>query len=270
VPEKGMTQIMTELGERLDFALTLLAAAEREITPRFRACAARTKSDGTEVTDADLAAEEAIRALLAKTCPGEAILGEEFGGDDQAERTWILDPIDGTQAFALGLPTFGTLIGYVERGEPVLGIIGLPGLAMSYRAATGLGCTKREGGEDQRVRASNVSALADAYTSGTSLLKSSVLDADGLDLGAMVARSRRFRFVGDCLQHAWVCSGRLDAALDLIVAPWDVAAVIPCVREAGGDVASAIGQRNNLLHAGSLISASTPALTDEIVGALKR
>lgn len=261
---------MTELAERLDFALTLLAAAEREILPRFRACAARVKSDGTEVTDADLAAEEAIRALLAKHCPGEAILGEEFGGDDKAERAWILDPIDGTQAFALGLPTFGTLIGYAERGEPVLGVIGLPGLAMSYRAASGLGCTKRENGEDARVAASSVSALADAYTSGTSLNRSSVLDQDGYDLGAVVKASRRFRFVGDCLQHAWVCSGRLDAALDLIVAPWDVAAVIPCVREAGGDLASVTGARTDLLHAGSLISASTPALMDQVVAALSR
>lgn len=261
---------MTELAERLDFTMTLLAAAEREILPRFRACAARVKADGTEVTDADLAAEEAIRELLAKHCPGEAILGEEFGGDDKAERAWILDPIDGTQSFALGLPTFGTLIGYVERGEPVLGVIGLPGLAMSYRAATGLGCTKRETGEDTRVRVSNVASLAEAYTSGTSLIRSSAIEDDGYDLGAIVKASRRFRFVGDCLQHAWVCSGRLDAALDLIVAPWDVAAVIPCVREAGGDLASVKGERGNLLHTGSLLSASTPALMDQIVAALKR
>lgn len=262
---------MTELAERLDFAMTLLAAAEREILPRFRACAARTKSDGTEVTDADLAAEEAIRALLAKHCPSEAILGEEFGGDDKAaDRTWILDPIDGTQAFALGLPTFGTLIGYAEHGEPVLGVIGLPGLSMSYRAATGLGCTKREDGQDSKVRVSNVTTLAQAYTSGTSLTRSSAIEDDGYDLGAVVKASRRFRFVGDCLQHAWVCSGRLDAALDLIVAPWDVAAVIPCVREAGGDLASASGERGDLLHAGSLISASTPALADQIVASLKR
>lgn len=261
---------MTELAERLEFALTLLAAAEAEILPRFRACAARTKSDGTEVTDADLAAEEAIRALLAKACPNEAILGEEFGGDDKAERAWILDPIDGTQAFALGLSTFGTLIGYAEHGEPVLGIIGLPGLSMSYRAASGLGCVKRENGEDARVRASNVTTLAGAYTSGTSLIRSSAIEDEGYNLGAVVKGSRRFRFVGDCLQHAWVCSGRLDAALDLIVAPWDVAAVIPCVREAGGDMASATGERRDLLHAGSLISASTPALTDAIVETLKR
>jgi histidinol-phosphatase len=260
---------MTELAERLDFAMTLLAAAEREILPRFRACAARVKSDGTEVTDADLAAEEAIRALLAKACPGEAILGEEFGGDDKAERAWILDPIDGTQAFALGLPTFGTLIGYAERGEPVLGVVGLPCLALSYRAATGLGCTKREDGGDSKVRVSKVASLTQAYTSGTSLIRSSAIEDDGYNLGAVVKASRRFRFVGDCLQHAWVCSGRLDAALDLIVAPWDVAAVIPCVREAGGDLASAAGERGDLLHAGSLISASTPALMDEVVAALK-
>jgi histidinol-phosphatase len=261
---------MNELGERLDFALTLLAAAEREIMPRFRVCAARLKSDGTEVTDADLAAEEAMRTLLARTCPNDAVLGEEFGGDASAHDGWILDPIDGTQAFALGLPTFGVLIGYAERGEPLVGVIGLPALGMSFHAAAGAGCFRREANQDTRVRVSAIATLAEAHVSGTSLIRSSVVDEDGYDLGAVVKAARRFRFVGDCLQHAWVCAGRLDAALDLIVAPWDVAAVIPCVREAGGDLASARGERLNLLHAGSLISASAPPLTDEIVAKLRR
>lgn len=262
---------MTDLGERLAFALTLLEAAEREIMPRYQACAARIKSDGTEVTDADLAAEEAMRALLARACPNDAILGEEFGGDSSGDGgCWILDPIDGTQAFALGLPTFGVLIGYAERGEPLLGVIGLPALGLSFRAATGSGCLRREHGQDTRVRVSAVSTLAEAHVSGTSLIQSTVLSEDGYELGAVVKAARRFRFVGDCLQHAWVCAGRLDAALDLIVAPWDVAAVIPCMREAGGDLASATGERTNLLHAGSLISAANPALTDEIVAKLAR
>ena len=262
----------TELRERLDLALRLAEAARAEILPRFRACTVRTKPDGTEVTDADLAAEQSMRAILTQVCPHEAILGEEFGGFDAlgAERCWILDPIDGTQAFALGLPTFGVLIAYVERGEPLLGMMSFPALDYDIFAARGLGCVMRRHGTNStsELRTSQTTDLASANVAATGLAGSSTIVEAGLNLANIVKTARRFRFVGDCVQHGLVCTGRLDAAIDLVAAPWDVAAVIVCIEEAGGTVSDAKGGRSGLLEAGSLVSAATPALASALVSAL--
>jgi fructose-1,6-bisphosphatase/inositol monophosphatase family enzyme len=105
-------------------------AARAEILPRFRRVAVETKSDGSPVTEADRAAEQAIRRVLAGGDPGTAILGEEFGaeGDAAGGASWVIDPIDGTIGFARGLPLFSTLIARLEGGVPVLGRIDLPGV----------------------------------------------------------------------------------------------------------------------------------------------
>src|SRR5688572_24289582 len=98
----------------LDFALGLAEAAEAEIMPRFRSCTISWKADGTEVTEADRRAEEVMRELIGKRLPGHLVLGEEYGGPQEPtlEPLWVLDPVDGTASFALGLPIFGTLIAY--------------------------------------------------------------------------------------------------------------------------------------------------------------
>src|SRR4029079_18017651 len=115
--------------EILEFALSLARAAEAEILPVFRKCTISFKSDGTEVTEADRRAEEAMRTRIEKHFPQHRILGEEFGGSREAmhDPLWVLDPIDGTTSFAIGLPIFGTLIAYLEGGEPQVGVIHFPG-----------------------------------------------------------------------------------------------------------------------------------------------
>src|SRR6266850_5578904 len=109
--------------EILEFALALADAAEAEIMPRFRSCTVNWKPDGSEVTDADRRAEEVMREIIARSFPGHLVLGEEHGGPKgpTADPLWVLDPVDGTASFAVGLPIFGTLIGYLERGEPQVG-----------------------------------------------------------------------------------------------------------------------------------------------------
>lgn len=255
-----------ELTDRLDLIHRLAAAARAEIQPRYRACAVRTKADGSELTDADLAAEEAVRKLLAKHCPDEPVLGEEFGGAEHrgAERLWIIDPIDGTQAFALGVPTFGVLIAFAERDRPLVGIISFPALGYDVFAAKGAGCFMHEhaGGERRRLNVSESAPLAQAQVSATYISRPSA--AGGFDLMAVIERARRFRFVGDCLQHALVCMGKLDAGIDLAVSPWDVAAVMICAEEAGAFAGNLAAQPEGLLYAGSLVTANSAALAQEI------
>jgi histidinol-phosphatase len=101
------------LTEILDFALILSEKAGKLILPRWKNVTVDHKADGSEVTEADRGAEQLIRHLIAEHYPEHAILGEEFGGDrlHDADHQWLVDPIDGTASFAIGLPLFGTLIG---------------------------------------------------------------------------------------------------------------------------------------------------------------
>ena len=118
-------------------------AARAETLPRFRSVAVETKSDGTPVTEADLAAERAIRGVLRSAFPDFGILGEEFGEEGIGERPfWVVDPIDGTIAFSRGIPLFSTLIALVEDGEPVLGLIDCPTLDERYVGWRRGGCRR--------------------------------------------------------------------------------------------------------------------------------
>ncbi|MBS0505110.1 MAG: histidinol phosphate phosphatase, partial [Proteobacteria bacterium] len=113
-----------------DIALAhaLADASGAAIRPYFRApFAQETKADASPVTQADKEAEAAIRALLRAHRPRDGVIGEEYGADrPDAERVWVLDPIDGTRAFIAGRPIFGTLIALLEGGKPVLGVIDQP------------------------------------------------------------------------------------------------------------------------------------------------
>jgi histidinol-phosphatase len=148
VVEQNGVMAEPSLREILDFALTLNAEAAQYILPRWKNVAVEHKADGSEVTEADRGAEQLLRRLIAERYPNHAILGEEFGGPRtrDAEHLWLLDPVDGTASFAIGLPLFGTLIAYLRSGEPCVGVIGAPALGETVYAATGEGCWYRRDG----------------------------------------------------------------------------------------------------------------------------
>ena len=148
-----------ELGEALEVASRACDRARAEILPRFRNVAVETKSDGSPVTEADRAAELAIRAVLEEAFPEDAILGEEFGGSQKlARRRWIIDPIDGTIAFARGIPLFTTLIALLVDDEPVLGMIDLPAVNDRISGVRGSGVWRN----DTRLEVSKATQLEDA------------------------------------------------------------------------------------------------------------
>ncbi|WP_300541090.1 inositol monophosphatase family protein [Maricaulis sp.] len=262
---------VSDLPDLLDFARHLAVLAEREIMPRFRRGAVAFKADGSEVTEADKRAETVMREAIAKAHPSAGFLGEETGRHaGTSEDCWIVDPIDGTTYFALGMPLFGTLVALTRRGQPVLGVIALPAQREVVYAAEGLGCWRKadDAAEAQRLRTAPGVRLADAFVSSAGLHASEVHPHAGhaaYSIGRLAQRSRKLRFLGDCGQHALLCAGRIDLAVDAIMAPWDAAAIIPCVREAGGLVASLAGERDGLIEAGSLVSASSDALLGEFL-----
>src|SRR5215471_20451034 len=143
---------MTEpsLSDILGFAVALTLEAGRFILPLWQKVAVEHKADGSEVTDADRGAEQLLRRRIAERFPDHAIFGEEFGGERErnAEHLWLIDPVDGTASFAIGLPLFGTLIGYLNRGEPRVGVIGAHALGETVYAAAGHGCWYHRDGSD--------------------------------------------------------------------------------------------------------------------------
>jgi histidinol-phosphatase len=268
----------------LNFAIRLARDAEAAIMPLFQKAAVDIKADGTEVTEADRRAEKVMREAIERRYPSHAILGEEFGtqagrGRDgealgEAEYTWVLDPIDGTAAFTLGLPLFGTLIALVRTtgepgavAEPVVGVMHFPALREMVYASAGGGCfslsTANPNAQPVRLKVAPDIALEQAVASATGVHATKIWHKPGqpeADLAALIESVRKFRFVGDCLQYAMVCKGRLHTALDPIVAPWDIAAVLPCVREAGGVASSLSGDERGVTWSKSLVASCGPTL----------
>jgi histidinol-phosphatase len=231
-----------------------------------RASASR-KADGSEVTQADKSAERLLRKRLARAWPADEIVGEEFGGCvARSGRCWLLDPIDGTASFVLGMPMFGTLAALLIDGEPVFGCIHLPALRETTYAATGLGCwLTREWGRPKRVHVGPPRSLADAKV-GLTVFKEQHLarrpHARGVN--ELPRRVGRFRMVGDCVQYPLLCRGALDAAVDPAMKPWDIGALVPCILEAGGAVSDLDGETSRLIERTSLVAASSASLCREI------
>ncbi len=187
------------------------------------------KADGSAVTVADREAEAAIRGIIARAFPDHAILGEEGGlSPGDAPFRWIVDPIDGTKAFVRGVPLWGVLIGVEVRTEPLVGVIYLPALGEMIAAAHGQGCTWN----GRPCRVSSTGQLEDALVVPTSVRACQERAPDGF--AALMAGVSAVRTWGDCYGHALVATGRADVALDVGVAAWDLAAILPVIEEAGG------------------------------------
>jgi histidinol-phosphatase len=233
---------------------------------------ANRKSDGSEVTIADKKAERMLRGLLRAAWPEDAVMGEEYGGKATRQgRCWLLDPIDGTASFVLGMPMFGSLIALLIDGEPVFGCIHLPALGETTYAALGHGCWfSRERATAKRVRVAPPRRLSQAKVGMTSVKEHAWWDRPGgREVASLAQRVGRLRMVGDCVQYALLCRGVLDAAVDPFMKPWDVAPLVPCVLEAGGTMSDLSGATADLITRDSIIAASNPRLCREIARAAR-
>ncbi|MEJ3656038.1 histidinol-phosphatase [Actinomycetes bacterium KLBMP 9759] len=229
----------------LDLALHLADLADAVTLPRFRASDLRVtrKPDRTPVTDADTAAEAALRAAIAEHRPGDDVLGEEEGGTvAESGRGWVLDPIDGTKNFSRGLPVWASLIGLTVDGEPAVGVVSAPALGRRWWAARGEGAwtTDTPGAAPRRITVSGITDLADAYLSTTDLRTFTEQGRRDhyLALTDAVWETRAF---GDFWQYCLVAEGVVDVAVDAAANPWDLAALVPLLTEAGGRLTDLTG-----------------------------
>ncbi len=209
----------------LEFAHFLADAADAITLAHFRSLDlhVETKPDLTPVSEADRAAEEAVRALVAVSGRGEGVMGEELG-DDGGDVKWIVDPIDGTKSYVRGVPVWATLLALEREGKIVVGLVSAPALSRRWWAIRGDGAFVN--GEPCRVSA--VSRLEDSVVSTTS--------ARGMPNGwrTIVDRSWSNRGLGDFWQHCLVAEGAVDVACDPVLNLWDFASVQLIVEEAGG------------------------------------
>lgn len=187
------------------------------------------KSDRTPVTEADREAERTARRWIEERFPDDGILGEEFGETRPgARRRWVLDPIDGTKSFIRGVPLWGTLVALMEGEEVLAGAAYFPPVQERLVAAPGAGAWWN----GSRCQVSQVSQLSEATVLST--------DTEWRDPGragrwhSLCAQALLTRTWGDCYGYLLLATGRAEVMTDDVLSPWDAAALMPIIEEAGG------------------------------------
>jgi histidinol phosphatase-like enzyme (inositol monophosphatase family) len=246
------------------FLIELAHASGDFIRPLFgrHDVAVELKGDLTPVTAADRGAEELLRRLIKAKFPAHGILGEEFGPENvDAEFVWVLDPVDGTKSFVTGVPLFGTLIALLHRGQPVLGCIHQPILR---QLMIGDGTSTTLNGQPVRCRPTRELGAATLLTCDWT---SPAQFQDGPAFDRLSRQVKLARTWGDCYGYLLLASGWADVVVDPVMNPWDIAALVPVVRGAGGVISD--WQGGGAYPATSTIAAATPELHAATLAALK-
>jgi histidinol-phosphatase len=265
-----MNQSPLDLKPRLQFALETARQASTLILGFYQSesLAVEAKRDSSPVTAADRGAEDLIRSQIEQAFPGDGVLGEELGETPSSNGfRWILDPIDGTKSFIHGVPLFGTLIGLEFNDRVVLGVCRFPALDEVVYAAEGQGAWWQIGGTaPRRARVSRVDRLSEALFCVTTI--SGWERIGRYDAFERIRSAAKLtRGWGDCYGHALVATGRADVMIDPLMNPWDAAALVPIVQEAGGHFCDWTGRTS--IHSGNGISVNL-ALKETVVALLKK
>lgn len=219
------------------------------------------------VTEADRSVERLLRDEIESRFPDHGIVGEEFGVRiGSSSYSWIIDPIDGTRAFIVGQPMWGTLVGLLDDGEPVAGWMHIPSLDESYfgiPAGPEPVATHRvhRGGDgtadDQRLGVSAVADLNDAILACTH--PDMFDDEQTADrFGALRSSVKMTRFGGDCLNYGLLAAGFVDLVVENGLAAYDIAPLIPIIKAAGGVVTTLDG--GSAAGGGYVVAAATEDL----------
>lgn len=225
------------------------------------------KSDASPVTIADQQAEQLIRSELCKHFPEDGILGEEFGDrEGTSGYQWIVDPIDGTKSFIYGVPLYATLIGVLYQETPIAGVIYIPGMEEMVHAAIGHGAFHEVAGRKTRRAAVAVSRTLEQGLFVTSQVDTFNKRGAAKVFEAIQAKAYVTRTWGDAYGYLLVATGRAEVMVDPKVSPWDVAAVLPVIEEAGGRFTDWKGERT--VHGGDGV-ATNGALHEQILGLLR-
>ncbi|MDE2746429.1 MAG: histidinol-phosphatase [Chloroflexota bacterium] len=225
-------ELMAEM--YLQFAEQLADASGEAIRPWFRSeLQVDRKGDGSPVTQADRAAETAIRERIADQFPSHGVIGEEYGSErSDSEWVWVIDPIDGTGAFVSGLPTFGTLIALIHDGKPLLGVLDQPILNERWSGVSYPGVTRRTTHNSHVVHTSSTTDLESSI--GFATTPEMFRDAAQRAWVALSSSFERVRYGADCYAYGLLASGLVDIVCEASLKSWDYLALAPIVEGAGG------------------------------------
>jgi myo-inositol-1(or 4)-monophosphatase len=249
---------MNELTEFKIFCKVLSQASAEVIRNYFRTgISVESKADNSPVTIADKKAEAVMRELILKHYPHHGIIGEEFGmSNEDAEYTWVLDPIDGTKSFICGAYSFGTLIALLKNGNPIIGVYNHP---IFDDFLIGDNFETRINGEKTFIRNCN------------ELSKAVLLTTDHLNVekyqsiekfNRLIKKVKLYRNWGDCYGYYLLATGFADIMIDPVMSPWDSLPLIPIIKGAGGIITEYKG--NNPVEGNSIIAASKGVHTEVI------
>jgi inositol-phosphate phosphatase / L-galactose 1-phosphate phosphatase / histidinol-phosphatase len=248
----------------LALAARLADAAGAAIRPFFRRpFAIEAKGDASPVTEADRAAEAAMRAILAAERPHDGIIGEEYGVQrEAADRVWVLDPIDGTRSFVAGRPIFGTLVALLEGGRPVLGLLDQPIAGERWIGAVGRPTTL----DGAPVRTRRCADLAQAHLATTGPGYFTAQSYAAFDRVSKTTRDTLWG--GDCYNYGLLAAGYLDLVVEDGLKLYDFAALVPIVEGAGGRMCDWQGKPLDRDSRGQVIAAGDPLLIDAVIATL--
>ncbi len=252
----------------------LADAATRVILPHFRQpILVENKATGAAfdpVTVADKAAERELRDQLAIAWPEHGVIGEEFPNTlPDARYQWVLDPIDGTRSFIMGLPTWGTLIGLTDNGSPTVGMMVQPFTGERFWADEQSAFASQQGLLDRKSTALNTRAcprLDDAIVT-TTHPELFTTDAERTSFDRVAQSARMTRYGGDCYQYCMLASGFVDVVIEAGLAPYDIVALIPIVERAGGRITTWAGEPAT--KGGQILATGDATLHDTVLEMLR-
>jgi histidinol phosphatase-like enzyme (inositol monophosphatase family) len=243
------------------------------ILPRFRRPIPVDDKGGKAgfdpVTAADRDAERAISRYLARHHPDHAIVGEEHGGrdgDGSSALRWVIDPIDGTKAFIMGSPLWGTLIGLLDGETPVLGMMNQPFTGERVWSGRNAAHWHTADGRVRRLRTRTCAKLEHAILTSTS--PALIGEKDRKKFFDIAARARLTRYGGDCYGYCLLAGGHTDLVIETGLKPHDVVALIPIIERAGGRITTWEGEPAT--GGGRIVAAGDPALHAAAVRILAR
>ena len=240
-----------QLDQLIGFAQTLADGA-REIALRYHRKKIQRwfKSDHTYVTEADLSIEKFIRKKISTAYPDHGFYGEEFGDSEDTFLKWCVDPIDGTQPFVLGLPTFGVLIALTCNLKSILGIIESPAMQQRWVGAAGFETTFQ--GETCKTNADGRLAKATVFATSIDMFT----DNEREVFNRVTANARSRRFGADCYAYGLLASGYIDVVMESDMKPYDMMALVPVVAGAGGVVTDWAGHPINIKSGNKILATS--------------
>ena len=251
--------------EFVDLAIRLSDTARSIAETYFRrSFDVETKSDTSPVTVADRAIEAAHREAIEAAYPDHGISGEEYGDARlDAEFVWVLDPIDGTKAFLNGIPVFTNLIGLLQDGDPLLGMIDQPTLGERWLGAAGHGATLN--GSPVESASSGTLGEITVHATTPEMFQSS----DQLARFERLATAAKYRRYGtDCYAYGLLASGHVHLLAEANMKVQDYLPVVEVVRQAGGMISDWAGRPLTLESDGTVLAAAHPALHREALDIL--